>query len=134
MRWFLLRNISIVALVLSVEAAISSSTARGQDIFVTNAGNSTIGEYTTSGGTVNASLVSGLYEPWGLAVSGSDLFFAGSEYGTIGEYTTSGGTVNPSLVTGLSTPTGHCRVWIELVCRELGGRHDWRIHHVGSRR
>ena len=36
MRWFMLRNISIVALVLSVGAALSSATARGQDIYVTN--------------------------------------------------------------------------------------------------
>src|ERR1035438_10564907 len=35
-------------------------TARGQDIFVANVASGTIGEYTTSGATVNASLVSGL--------------------------------------------------------------------------
>ena len=34
----------------------------------------TIGEYTTSGATVNASLVSGLNYPYGIAVSGSNLF------------------------------------------------------------
>ena len=35
-----------------------------------------IGEYTTSGATVNASLISGLNNPQGIAVSGSDLFVA----------------------------------------------------------
>jgi hypothetical protein len=30
---------------------------------------STIGEYTTSGATVNASLVTGLSNPWGIAVA-----------------------------------------------------------------
>ena len=63
MRWFMLRTISIVALVLSVGAALSSATARGQDIYVTNDGHGTIGEYTTSGAVVNASLVSGLSMP-----------------------------------------------------------------------
>ena len=77
MRRFMLRTISIVALVLSVGAALSSATARGQEIYVTNSsGNGTIGEYTTSGAVVNASLVSGLNDPTGIAVSGSDLFVA----------------------------------------------------------
>ena len=39
---------------------------------------------------MNASLVSGLRWPDGIAVSGSDLFVADSGPGTIGEYTTSG--------------------------------------------
>ena len=33
-----------------------------------NNGNDTIGEYTTSGATVNAALVSGLDNPYGIAV------------------------------------------------------------------
>ena len=40
----------------------------GGDIFVANNGNGTIGEYTTSGATVNPSLISGLNGPFGLAV------------------------------------------------------------------
>jgi len=45
----------------------------GSDLFVTNVGSGTpgsgtIGEYTTSGATVNASLISGLYIPEGIAV------------------------------------------------------------------
>ena len=50
---------------------------------------------------MNASLVSGLSAPVGLAVSGSNLFVANWNAGTIGEYTTSGGTVNASLISGL---------------------------------
>jgi uncharacterized membrane protein YfcA len=61
---------------------------------------------TTSGGTVNPSLVSGLNDPDGIAVSGSNLFVANWNSGTIGEYTMSGGTVNPSLVSGLNSPAG----------------------------
>lgn len=64
-------------------------------IFVANSANGTIGEYTTEGTTVNAALISGLINPWGIAVSGEDLFITsdgdlspGSGY--ISEYTTSG--------------------------------------------
>ena len=57
-------------------ALMSTNAARGDIIFVTNFGNDTIGEYTTSGTTVNASLISGLSSPEGIAVSGSDLFVA----------------------------------------------------------
>jgi hypothetical protein len=48
----------------------------GSDLFVTNDGDGagsqpagTIGEYTTSGATVNASLVGGLFDPSGIAVA-----------------------------------------------------------------
>jgi hypothetical protein len=72
----------------------------GTDLFVLNAGNNTVGEYTTSGQTVNASLISG-FTPSALAVSGGYLFVVNQTNGTIGEYTTSGATINASLVTGL---------------------------------
>jgi hypothetical protein len=78
----------------------------GSDLFVTNSQTNTIGEYTTSGTTVNASLVSGLNFPAGIAVSGSDLFVTNHGGGSIGEYTTSGATVNASLVSGLDFPIG----------------------------
>jgi hypothetical protein len=41
----------------------------GSDLFVTNWGNGTIGEYTTSGTVESASLVSGLSQPVGIAVT-----------------------------------------------------------------
>lgn len=47
--------------------------ARG-DIFVANNTSGTVGEYTNSGATVNASIVSGLGYATGLAASGSYLF------------------------------------------------------------
>ena len=40
----------------------------GSDLFVVNNGNGTIGEYTTSGAVVNASLISGLNDPMGIAI------------------------------------------------------------------
>jgi autotransporter-associated beta strand protein len=109
MRWFMLRNISTMALVLSAVAALSSSAAGGGTIYVTNANSGTIGEYTTSGAVVNASLISGLNGPSDIVVSGSDLFVtntASGTNGTIGEYTTLGAVVNASLVTGLYQPQG----------------------------
>ena len=48
-----------------------------------------IGEYTTTGTTVNASLITGLLHPLSIAVSGGDIFVLNGN-GTIGEYTTSG--------------------------------------------
>jgi hypothetical protein len=83
------------------------ASARGGQIFVMNSGNGTIGEYTTSGATVNASLITGFY-PVGAAVSGGDLFVTKFISGTIGEYTTSGATLNASLITGLTSPDDIC--------------------------
>jgi len=40
----------------------------GGNLFVTNSGSGTIGEYTTSGATVNPVLVSGLNQPVDIAV------------------------------------------------------------------
>src|SRR5208337_3220076 len=91
----------VVAAILAMPAV-----ARGDNIFETNNSAGTIGEYTTSGATVNASLVSGLNQPAGIAVSGSNLFVANFLGNTIGEYTTSGATVNASLVSGLKEPAG----------------------------
>jgi hypothetical protein len=79
----------------------------GSNLFVTNQATGTLGEYNaTTGAVVNASLVSGLSQPWAIAVSGTNLFVTNLGNGTIGEYTTSGGTVNPSLVSGLNWPYG----------------------------
>jgi DNA-binding beta-propeller fold protein YncE len=51
---------------------------------------------------VNASLVSGLNHPFGLATSGLNLYVANFESGTISEYTTAGTLENASLISGLS--------------------------------
>jgi len=72
----------------------------GSDLFITDA-NGTVGEYTTSGAAVNASLITGLNGPNTIVLSGSDLFVLNGG-GTVGEYTTSGAAVNASLITGLN--------------------------------
>ena len=71
----------------------------------------TVGEYTTSGATVNAALIPGLTHPTWIAASGDNLFvmsgfFQPVNTRTIGEYTASGATVNASLITtGLDSQT-----------------------------
>src|SRR2546423_9142583 len=73
-------------------------------IFVTNSGTGTVGEYSTSGEPLDLSLISGLISPQGIAVSGENLFvtsFAvpGHGEGRVGEYTISGAPVNRTLIT-----------------------------------
>jgi hypothetical protein len=98
---------SLFAAILSVAAAIlaTPTTVRGDDaLFVANVGGGTgyIGEYTTSGVTVNPSLITeGLNAPFAISVSGSNLFVSNDVGQSVGEYTTSGATVNASLITGL---------------------------------
>ncbi|HEX4084685.1 MAG TPA: hypothetical protein VHY22_07240, partial [Chthoniobacteraceae bacterium] len=80
--------------------------ASGTDLFVLTGGG--IGEYTTSGQTVNASLVTDVNSPFSIAISGSDIFVLNWDNGitSVGEYTTSGQTVNASLITGLGDVQG----------------------------
>jgi hypothetical protein len=81
------------------------------DVFVVNTGAGTVGEYTTAGVLVKGSLISGLNNPVGIAVSsnGSDLFIVNqgsNEFsGTVSEYTTAGVLVKTSLIAGLDNPT-----------------------------
>src|SRR5438105_12963720 len=78
---------------LSVLAVLSGmpATTRAQ-IFVSSFGDGTIGEYTTSGATVNPALISGLSLPEGIAASGGNLFVTSLDRtratGTSSEYTT----------------------------------------------
>jgi hypothetical protein len=78
--------------------------SEGNLFVVTNFNGGTIGKYTTSGATVNATLVSGLGVPVGIAVSEGNLFVTEFYGNTIGEYTTSGATVNAALVSGVVSP------------------------------
>jgi len=67
-----------------------------------------IGEYTVTGATVNAALVTGLTQtPSDIAVSGSNLFFSFSGRNTVGKYDAiTGAVINSSLVSGLNSPDG----------------------------
>jgi hypothetical protein len=92
---------------LALCATVLAGSARGAPLFVSN-GSGTVGEYTTSGATVNASLITGV-NVFGLATDGTNLYVANLgntslANGTIGVYTTSGTTVNASLISGLNGP------------------------------
>ncbi|MDR3406473.1 MAG: autotransporter domain-containing protein [Chthoniobacter sp.] len=95
--------------ILAVSAAalvalcVAPQGAHAQNIWVGQYGNGTVGEYNaTTGATINASLVSGVY-PYGLAVSGNTLFLAPySPSATVTTYNaTTGAVINASLVTGV---------------------------------
>lgn len=78
----------------------------GENLFVANQGPN-IGEYTTTGGTVNAALITGQPgTPTGIAVSGTRLFLTNNTTGKVGEFDTSGNPVNTSFITGLVQPEG----------------------------
>ena len=83
-----------------------AESSRAQNIFVTNNGNGTVGEYATSGAAVNAALISGLSAPSGIVVSDGFIYIPDFDTGTIAKYTTSGALVTPELVTGLQGPVG----------------------------
>lgn len=98
---------------LALWIALLAGTARGQ-LFVESWDAGTVGQYLTSGATVNATLLSGLGGPQQLALAGDDLFVtsqgnmlpARPNTGVVGEYTTSGATVNASLISGLNELIG----------------------------
>src|SRR5208337_3470130 len=95
------RSSIVFACVAAALCAVPTA-ARGQ-IFQANdngfTGLGSIGEYNLDGTPINASLITGLYLPQGIAASGSNLFVANGS-GGIGEYSTSGATVNASLISG----------------------------------
>ena len=91
----------------------------GTNLFVANYGAETIGEYSTSGATNNASLIKGLSGSEGIAISGTNLFVANAG-GNIGEYTTSGTTNNAKLITGLINADGIAISGTNLFVAELG--------------
>jgi sugar lactone lactonase YvrE len=57
-----------------------------------------VGEYTTAGTTVNASLISGVSGAVGLALDGDGHLFVSSNFSGIGEYTLSGEAINASII------------------------------------
>jgi len=85
--------------------ALAVNAAHGQ-IYVSSIGPETAGEYNaTTGAVVNASLVTGLGNPYGIAISGSNLYVANYNNGTIAVYNANtGAVVNAALVTGLGGP------------------------------
>ena len=104
-------NLSKKALAVLALLFFAATYCRAQ-IFVTESGDrgfgeGFVGEYCMNGSTMDASLVSGLSVPQGIAVSGSDMFVADSLSYGINEYTTAGTTVDSDFNTAeLSEPSG----------------------------
>jgi hypothetical protein len=82
----------------------------GTTLFVSSMVSGKIGAYGLDGTVINASLISGLNQPFGVAVSGANLLVANYSEGngsTISEYTTTGTLVNASFLKGVSmAPSG----------------------------
>jgi hypothetical protein len=84
-----------------------TATARGQ-LYVASwhTGNydGTVGLYTPSGTAINASLITGIAQPTGLATDGQGhLFLSGGDH-YVKEYTTSGATVHVPLISSVEWP------------------------------
>ena len=115
----------------------------GSDLYVTGVNLATgpsagkIGKYNAiTGAPINASLVSGLEAPFGIAVSGSTLFVtdigSSGSNGTVGEYdANTGATINAALVSGLHSPIGVAVSGSDLFVVNnkgpLGGKHTGSI-------
>src|SRR5438067_1076542 len=116
----------VLAVAILILEASSFATASTDEIFVANSYGACIGKYTTSGSTLNASLISGLsfpsgtllttliydlYQPAAVALDGHGHLYVASwnganSFGAVGEYTLTGAPINPSLISGLSSPSG----------------------------
>jgi hypothetical protein len=79
----------------------------GSKLFVADYYGETVGEYNAqTGAAIDASLITGLNLPTGIAIAGSKLYVANSGNGTIGEYNLDGSVVNAALITGFNSPLG----------------------------
>jgi hypothetical protein len=81
----------------------------GNTLFVANFGSGTVGAYdATTGAPINASLITGLNRPVGLALLSNNLFVVNqASNGTVGKYNaTTGAAINANFITGLITPVG----------------------------
>jgi hypothetical protein len=94
----------IVGVLVGAAAALCTlpEIARGQ-IYVTNYGSNTIGKYdSATGATLDASFITGLSQPWGIAVSQGILYVANFGNSTIGKYdAATGAALNASFITVL---------------------------------
>ncbi len=73
----------------------------GTNLFADYLALGVVGEYTTAGGIVNPTLISGLNNPNAMALSGTNLYIA--DVGRIGKYTTFGAVINSNFVTGIAS-------------------------------
>ena len=91
----------------AIALCILSNSARAQ-LYVSQQGNGTVAEYdAATGALINSTFVTGLNNPFSLALSGNDLFVAEFSGNRVGEYDAiTGAPINPNFITGLSQPAG----------------------------
>jgi len=97
-------RLTIISILTACAALWAMSGAAHGQIYVTNSGSGTIGKYdAATGATINAALVSGLFEPFGIAFAGGHIWVAlGGGGGPVAEYdATTGAPIN-----AISTPCG----------------------------
>jgi len=96
---------SIRLLILAILVTFSSL-ASGQ-IYVASSAGGYVGKYTTSGATVNSTLISGLGYPWGMTWDGNSTIYIAQEGSrSVGTYGISGTPINSSLITVGGDPEG----------------------------
>src|SRR5438094_320462 len=101
-----MKSRALVGLFLSAIAlSILSNTAHAQLYVSQQAGR--VGEYDAiTGAAINANFITGLNNPFSLALSGNDLFVAEFSAERVGKYdATTGAAINANFITGL-TPAG----------------------------
>jgi len=98
----------VLSLALLATLAVFSGSITAQDIFVVKFDANTVGQYNAAtGASINSSFISGLANPFGLALSGNRLFVGNYSGNSIGEYdATTGAAINNSFISGLSNPNG----------------------------
>ena len=87
---------------------------------------------THAGGAISPSFITGLNNPYGLAVSGNTLFVANYAGNTVGKYSvTSGRAINANFITGLNAPIGLAMFGLTLFVTNYTGNTSWQIrrHH-----
>ncbi|HEX4086603.1 MAG TPA: putative Ig domain-containing protein [Chthoniobacteraceae bacterium] len=79
----------------------------GDNLFVLNSGNGTVGVYNAvTGAVVKPQLISGLSGASAMVISGSDLFISSTDTGAVAKYAAGTGVlINPEFVSGLSNPS-----------------------------
>ena len=100
----------------------------GNDLFVADTDTGTVGEYGLNGSVVNASLITGLNNPYGIAISGNNIFLVCSNsVGEVYNFRRNGQCVANFRA---GSHQCHCNLGQQPVCRELVKRRNHRrIHH-----
>jgi hypothetical protein len=101
-----IRTLTAALILLTMAATVFTgpSPARA-DIWVANQGSGTIGRYKNDGTVIDASFITGIIEPTGVAVSGTSLYVSSISTNNIARYDAiTGAVINANFITGLQHP------------------------------